>query len=204
MPRIVAPVGRAYRSQLRADQAEETRARILDATIRVMAGGAASVSIPAVAREAGVSVPTIYRHFGTKHALLHAIYPHLQRRAGLDDLISPRTVDEFHQMVRAMWGRLESLGDEARAAMTSLASEEVRLAHMPDRLAMSHRFAASVAPDASPDDQDRIARLMLVLTTSAAMRVWLDYIGSSVDEASDDVDWALRAAIASATPRKDP
>ena len=41
---------REYRSELRAQQADETRARILDATGRVMAGGITTISIPAVAR----------------------------------------------------------------------------------------------------------------------------------------------------------
>jgi hypothetical protein len=50
---------RQYRSDLRAQQVEETRARILEAALRVMADGFASVSIPNVAREAGVAVPTI-------------------------------------------------------------------------------------------------------------------------------------------------
>jgi len=62
----IADAGRPYNNELRAQQAEATRSRILDATIRVMAGGVGTLSIPDVAREAGVSVPTIYRHFGTK------------------------------------------------------------------------------------------------------------------------------------------
>ena len=106
--------GRVYRSQLRTQQAEETRSRILEATIRVMAGGIASVSIPEVAREAGVSVPTVYRHFGTKRNLLAAVYPHLARRAGLGELIVPESVDGFREMVRTMFTGLELLGGEAR------------------------------------------------------------------------------------------
>ena len=47
-----------------------------------MASGLASLSIPAVAREAGVSVPTVYRHFGTKDDLLAAVYPHVARGSG--------------------------------------------------------------------------------------------------------------------------
>ena len=49
MVRIANGRQREYRSELRAEQAEETRKRILDATLRVMAGGVATVSVPAVA-----------------------------------------------------------------------------------------------------------------------------------------------------------
>lgn len=202
MTRIAIAAARPYRSQLRAQQAEETRARILDATVRVMAGGLASVSIPAVAREARVSVPTIYRHFATKRDLLAAVYPHLASRAGLNEPVVPRSVEEFRDMVRSLAERLESLGELARAAMASPAAEEARRINMPDRFAMSRRFAGTVAPGAQVADRDRIARIMLVLTSSSALRMWRDHLGSSVDEAADDVDWVLRAAIAAATSGK--
>jgi AcrR family transcriptional regulator len=203
MTRIATKGGvRSYRSQLRAQQAEETRARILDATGRVMAGGLAFVSIPQVAREAGVSVPTIYRHFPTKHDLLAAVYPHAVRRAGLDELVIPRSMDELRAGLRAYFERTDSFGDLARAAMASPASDEVRRLNIPDRVAMFRRIADSIEPRPSKADRDRIARLLVVLTALSALRLWRDQLGSSVEEAADDVDWAIRAVIASATSRK--
>ena len=201
MTRIANDSGRAYRSELRAEQAEATRARILDATVRVTAAGLASLSIPAVAREAGVSVPTIYRHFATKRDLLAAIYPHVVRRAGLDELVIPRSVDELLDGLRAYFERTDSLGDLARVAMASPASEAVRALNMPDRIALFRRLADSIVPRPSEKDRDRIARVLVVLTASSALRMWRDQLGSSVDEAADDVDWVIRAVIASATPR---
>ena len=202
MTRIANSKGRAYGSPLRAQQAEETRVRILDATVRVMARGLATLSIPAVAREAGVSVPTVYRHFGTKLDLLEAVYPHLASRAGLTGLLAPGTVDEFREMVRSMFDGLDSLGEEARAAFASPAVEESRRLSMPRRIAMSRRFVHAVAPGATQADRDRMARLLMVLSTTAAMRMWCDYLGSSVGEAADDVDWLIRAMIAAVTRRK--
>ena len=201
MSRIATGTVRAYRSQLRGQQAEETRARILDATVRVMAAGLASLSIPAVAREAGVSVPTIYRHFGTKRDLLAAVYPHVVRRAGLDDLVAPRSMDELRDGVRALFDRLDSVDDLARAAMASPAAEEARRINMPDRFAMTRRLADSIVPKLPERDRDRIARLLVVLTTSSALRMWRDHLGSSVDEAADDVDSVVRAAVGAAASR---
>ncbi len=201
MTRLAIGTVRAYRSHLRAQQAEETRARILDATVRVMAGGIAYVSVPAVAREAGVSVPTIYRHFGTKRDLVAAVYPHLVRRAGLHERVAPRSVDELRGGVRTYFDDLESFDDLARAAMASPASEEARRINMPDRLAMFRQLPDSIEPKLSEVDRDRIARLLVILTASSALRMWRDHLGSSVDEAADDVDWVVRAAIAAATSR---
>jgi AcrR family transcriptional regulator len=201
MTRIANGKSRAYGSPLRAQQAEETRERILDATGRVMAGGLAFVSIPQVAREAGVSVPTIYRHFPTKHDLLAAVYPHAVRRAGLDELVIPRSMDELRAGLRAYFERTDLFGDLARAAMASPAAEEVRRINMPDRVAIFRRLAGSIEPKPSKADRERIARLLVILTASSALRLWRDQLGSSVEEAADDVDWVLRAAIASATSR---
>jgi AcrR family transcriptional regulator len=201
MTRISNRSAREYRSTLRAEQAAETRKRILDATVRVSATGIASLSIPAVAREAGVSVPTIYRHFATKQDMLAAVYPHVVREAGLDELVIPRSMDELLDGLRTYFERTDSLGDLARVAMASPASEEVRRLNIPDRLAMFRRIADSIVPPPSQADRDRIARLLVILTASSALRLWRDQLGSSVEEVADDVDWVIRAVIASASPR---
>src|ERR671918_3221982 len=134
MNRLATRPARPYRSGLREAQGEETRARILDATMRVMATGLAGLSVPAVAREAGVSVPTIYRHFRTKRELLAAVYPHAARRAGLDTVPDPHSLEELRPMIRALFDRLDSLDDLSRAAMASPMASDVRSATMPTRL----------------------------------------------------------------------
>lgn len=198
MKPIANGTARSYRSELRARQADETRVRILDATVRAMAEGIASVSIPVVAREAGVAVPTIYRHFRTKRDLLAAVYPHLVGRAGLDDVVVPRSVDDLRRGVHAIFDRLESFDDLARAAMASPAVAEARRISMPDRLAMTRQLADSIVPRLSEVDRKRIARLLVILTASSALRMWRDQLGATVDEAADDVDWLVRAAIGAA------
>jgi hypothetical protein len=111
MTRLANNQQRSYRSELRAEQAEETRVRILDATVRVLARGEATLSIPAIAREAGVSVPTVYRHFGTKAELLASVYPHLVRRTGVDSA-GAAIGGEFGHMLR----RLAALDEWAKRA----------------------------------------------------------------------------------------
>ena len=201
MTRVSNVPARTYRSDLRAEQADATKARILEATGRVMADGIASVSIPAIAREAGVSVPTVYRHFATKAELLAAMYPHLLRRSGLDELVPPRSMDGLRDGLRALFERTDSFDDLARAAMASPASDEVRRLSMPDRLAWARDLADSVEPPLPVLERERIARLLVVLTSSSAIRMWRDQLDASVDEAADDVDWVVRAAIAAASAR---
>ena len=199
MTRIVNAATRAYQSELRAEQAEETRRRILDAALRVMSTGLASLSVPAVAREAGVSVPTVYRHFGTKADLLAQMYPHAARRAGLDRVPDPPTVGEVKTAVRAFIERLDTLDEVGRAAFVSPIADEVRHATMPARFARMRRVAESIEQPLSSDDLDRIARLLVVLISQSAMRTLRDHLGLSADQAADDIDRVLRAVIAAAT-----
>lgn len=202
MTRIANKTGRSYRSELRAQQAEETRGRILDATVRVMARGLVTLSIPEVAREAGVSVPTVYRHFRTKHDLVAAVYPHVAARAGINQPQPPGSVEELRDGVRAYFASLDSLGEDGRAAMASPASDAMRRITMPNRVAMWRHVVDSIEPPPSEADRDRIIRLLVVLTSSASQRMWNDHLGASVDQAADDIDWVVRAAVAASKPAR--
>lgn len=170
--------------------------------MRVMATGLASLSVPAVAREAGVSVPTIYRHFRTKTELLAAVYPHAAHRAGLDAIADPRSLDELRPMIRALLERLDDLDDLSRAAMASPAASEVRHATMASRYKRIRRLADSIEPKLRKADRDRIARLLTVVTASSSLRMWRDHLGLSVDEVASEVDWIVRAAIFAINERK--
>ena len=203
MDRIATRPARAYRSELREAQAEETRARILDATVRVMSTGLAGLSVPAVAREAGVSVPTVYRHFRTKRDLLAAVYPHVARRLGLDTIPDPRSLDDLHPVTRATVERLDALDDLSRAAMASPGASDVRHATMPARYERISRLTDSIEPMLKKSDRDRITRLLVVLTASSSLRMWRDHLELSADEVADDVDWIVRAAITAASERKE-
>lgn len=63
-------MARSYTSQLRTEQVQATRLRILEAAARVLSRPLADFSIPAVAEEAEVAVATVYRHFKTKKNLV--------------------------------------------------------------------------------------------------------------------------------------
>jgi AcrR family transcriptional regulator len=71
---VSAPVDRRpYNSQLRARQAEQTRADVLAAAVALFADtGWAKTTVAAVAEQAGVAVETIYKGWGSKKALLQA------------------------------------------------------------------------------------------------------------------------------------
>lgn len=202
MDHIVNGPARPYRSELRAEQARDTRERILDATVRLVAGGIASVSIPAVAREAGVSIPTVYRNFKTKRELFEALYPHLMSRAQLGQVRTPTSLEDLREGLVSLFKRVESFDDLARAAMASPASEEARHLSMPERIARTRQFAKTIAPELPARDRDRISRLLVILTTSASLRMWRHHMGLSIEQAADDVEWIVRSVVAGAVGAK--
>ncbi len=76
--------GRSYRSELRAEQARQTRLRVLDAAqLLFEEHGYAGTTMEAIANAAGVAVDTVYATFGTKRKVLATL---LDVRVGGDDL----------------------------------------------------------------------------------------------------------------------
>lgn len=80
---------RRYSSATRAAQAAETRSRIVDAARRLFASeGFSTTTIDAIAREAGVAVPTVYAAFKSKAGILVALLNRLDDEAGMATLIA--------------------------------------------------------------------------------------------------------------------
>src|SRR5277367_5182879 len=58
---------------LRAD-AQRNRARLLEAAVRAFSAEGPEVTLDAIAKDAGVGIGTLYRHFPTREALVEAAY----------------------------------------------------------------------------------------------------------------------------------
>jgi AcrR family transcriptional regulator len=66
---------RAYDSSRRREQARLSRKAVLEAARNLfLERGYGATSIPAIASEAGVAVPTVYKGFGNKAGLLKAVF----------------------------------------------------------------------------------------------------------------------------------
>ncbi|XVU27849.1 TetR/AcrR family transcriptional regulator [Actinoplanes sp. CA-054009] len=104
----------------RAD-ARRNRDRVLAAARAALADGEASLAMVSVAREAGVGVGTLYRHFPTREALVEAVYA-----AELDDVAgSAATLLEQlppEAALRAWLDRYAAFLDTKRGMMDTLRS----------------------------------------------------------------------------------
>ena len=191
----VKPRRRSYASELRNQQAEATRVRVLEALVREMGNGVAGLSLPAVAREAGVSIPTIYRHFGSKKGLIEALGPFVAARAGLMPAHLPESMAEFETMTREMFRNVATMDQTLRAAMASDLGQESRRAGLPARRAMILEVVERLAPEVPEPEQERLASLALILMSTQTFHAYKDYLGLGPDASAKLVIWAVRTLI---------
>jgi len=122
---------RQYVQRVRAESADGTRRRILDAARATLERGpSGALRVDEVARAAGVSRSTVYVLYGSRAGLYDALGRHLRLEAGFDELIR-----EFRRP-----DALEAMRGSQRAAVRMYAK-------MPE-LARAMFTLAAVDPDA--------------------------------------------------------
>ncbi len=80
---------------MRAD-AQRNRERLLDAAVRAFSHDGADATLDAIAKDAGVGIGTLYRHFPTREALIEAAYRNELARLcdSVDELLAAQPPDE--------------------------------------------------------------------------------------------------------------
>lgn len=155
------PAGNSQQPRaLRAD-AQRNRDRILAVTREALTHGNASLSLEAIARDAGVGIGTLYRHFPTREALIEAIYAveldALTASAG--ELLDRLPPDEalrawmlrYADFAATKRGILETLQGEIVAADKSTAPG-VRIGAAIAPILEAGARAGSLRADAHPED----------------------------------------------------
>lgn len=193
----------AYHSPLRQEQMKRTREQILEGLIRVMARGMVDLSVPEVAREAGVSVPTVYRYFGTKRELIEALGVYILQKLGAVDRQLPRNPEELIAGVKELSRRYEELDETMRAAAMSEFAYEARREVLPARLKMYEDALAPVSAELSAANRTYLRNVVLVLCSTAMIRAFKDYLGISGEETADNIAWAIRTLCEQAARQAD-
>ncbi|RVT97810.1 TetR/AcrR family transcriptional regulator [Rhodovarius crocodyli] len=109
------PAKRSYRQGARAIAAEQTAHRILDAfDAALTADWFDLVTLDRVARDAGVSVPTVVRRFGSKEGLLEASWQRMAVSIKARRVVHPGDIDA---MLRVLIEDYEITGDKVMRAL---------------------------------------------------------------------------------------
>ena len=174
---------RRYDSPVRREQARQTRAAVVRAAHRrFLADGYASTTLAAVARDAGVSVDTVYAVFGSKRGLLAAV---MDVNVGGDD--QPLAV-----LDRELPQRMRAESDQRRQISlfaTGMAGELERIRPLDDVL----RSAAAADPDvaAARHEQNDVQRHAAMATVVGWVRARGQLRSGLDDAAAADVVWTL-------------
>jgi AcrR family transcriptional regulator len=93
---------RTYEQRARAEEAERTRMRIIEAVFeRLREAPAEPVSIDRIARMAGVARSTVYAIFGSREGLFDAVGRELADRSGYDQLVAAKHEPDARDHLRA-------------------------------------------------------------------------------------------------------
>jgi len=193
---------RGYTRTRRAQQAQETRELILDALVKVLAGGLAEFSIPAIAHEAGVSISTVYRNFPTKRDLVLALGGHLGRRAGYQLEPPPHNPKELERTIRDAYRQADGLSAEIQAAYASAVGQQMRRElDVPEKLRIFGEALRPVLDLLPADEQRHLLHLVGILVSRYTLQRFKDDLGVSADDAAETVVWALRTLTWAANTR---
>jgi AcrR family transcriptional regulator len=150
----------------RAEQVDQTRQRITEATVRLHTTvGPAHTSIAAVADEAGVTRLTVYRHFADLDALFEACTAHWTARNPRPDAGAWPAIPDLHERARRAFGELygwyRDHADELYpiyrdAAAMPLSAQQATEAG--NRMLADALVAGHTDPDTDPDGNGRLLR----------------------------------------------
>jgi AcrR family transcriptional regulator len=93
---------RAYEQKARAEEAERTRMRIIEAVFQHLRESPAErLSVDQVARSAGVARSTVYAVFGSRSGLFDAVGRELAERSGYEKLLEAKYEADAREYLRA-------------------------------------------------------------------------------------------------------
>src|SRR3954468_21676111 len=159
---------RSYTSPLRHRQTAATRSVILEALGAELATGSVEdFSVARLARRAGVSERTVYRHFASREALLDGLSEwYNERVADFADDVAADAIAPTIARVFADFDRHEAL---ARAVLASPGGREMRDRARAARLA---RLAAPLAPRLQRADRPRAAAARALIFALCSAQTW--------------------------------
>ena len=186
--------GRRYSSPLRAEQAAQTRDRIIEALVDLLQDGDhAAIGMQDVADRAGVSVRTVYRAFPTRDDLFDGVLATIKERFEAVTGPYPMTAEGFIESapdaVRAVY-ELEPL---YRALFATPSGRESHLRGAVERRAEMDKTFAAAFKGVSPHRVRLFTAIVYSLCSSNSVLFLKDYAGLDADDVGEAIQWAVGA-----------
>ena len=188
---------------LREQHAELTRELILRALAELLQNErAGEFSMADVARKAGVSLRTVYRHFPTREDLLAAATDWIDARI-FGDVPFDETVEDLPKLFRYACEQWKQYPRLARAMALSQAGQSSRADRRVERLARIHRALAEVTNELPEEEKRKAVAVLAYLENVLAWVTMRDAIGLESGEVEEAIDWAMRTLIEDLRRRND-
>jgi len=184
---------RTYSSPLRAEQAEQTRARIVQAAVDLLsAGDAGDLSMPEVAERAGVSVRTVYRSFASRDELLDGVIDWINDRIEARAGQPPETREHYEAGTSAVITALFEIEPLYRALFATAAGRASHRRTSPVRQDGVRQAYAAAMQDLDDDAARRLGALLHLTASSHAALFMKDYWDLSPEDAGRAIQWAIK------------
>ncbi len=175
---------------LREQQLSLTRSRIITALAELIEiRHPMEVTMAAVAAKAGVSEPTLYRHFPSKKKLFAALGAELYNKAALE--APPADLSELINFLPSLYDFNAKNEAVARWNLTAPKEDAIRPS-AEQRLPLLRSVLSRELGALSEEEGEHLLRAMLLLTSPMCHLYWQDYLGLSAEQSAETAAWMTR------------
>jgi AcrR family transcriptional regulator len=161
-------------SSVRDAHKELTRERILDAAIDLLnTGDMEQLTNANVAKAAGVTERTVYRHFASREELLRDAWAQLQKRVGTGGFI--QSADDLVNMPPRLFSSFDTMPGAVRASAFSPAGREMRLAVNAERQQAFLKAVKEARPDLKGEALIRMTAICQLICSAWSWSIMRDY-----------------------------
>jgi AcrR family transcriptional regulator len=186
---VTPRAARPYDSPLRRAQAASTRDRIIEAACALLRGSSIrnwrSLTIRAVAEQAGVNERTVYRYFSNERGLRDAVMRQMEDEAGIE-LSSGLDLEDIAEVARRIFTQVSSFQFEPKSPLEPTLTE----ASLRQREAL-HDALAPWTGDWPAEDAAAVAALFDVLWSVGAYERLVADWQLDRERATEVLTWAI-------------
>lgn len=201
-------MSRPYESPKRAQQAAATRRKILQALVDLITEERpATISVPQVAKRAGVSVRIVYHHFPNKDALFDGLFENLdelmQRPPAPHERSLATTPEALAAEMPAAYAYLDANRALFRAMKLSEFGPLLEARRQPERADRVDTALADLLADLPTDEGRKVRAVCGLLSSFDGFEALTTTWGLSVRDAGEVAGWAVLTVCAAARARAD-
>jgi AcrR family transcriptional regulator len=192
----------SYNSPLRAHQKEQTREMILAAVAAILAKDSTeAATIGEVARVAGITMRTVFRHFATREELLSAFWRWQLEQTGGRTILGPESLEGLLERIKEFFESLDAEENLIRAVISSPEGREIRKQANQIRLEKMLDFVRSLVPELSKRERHEVAAGIITVSSVLSWLFMRDNCGYDGKRAGEAAALSVQLIIEAAQAR---